>query len=331
VTLLGHKVSKNPWIKLSLGVIAAPARLTLAALTLPWITGCASKKAGSGELVPVSVSAANYSQLSDEQLYSELNAPVAAPSEAPAARQPAVTHHYLLVPGEVYPNDVPADTVYREVEAVLEKRGYFNAEFEKRAGRVPGTIDYLLRIHYGRRLWLNPTVRPDRITWGNDGLVADRYKTGLISEWSRDSREGLSGDDVMGANRLAAALGGGFGMGSKGGRGANPPVSLAYEQANMGITGPLKEKMGAIASSDYFLVVVEAFRFDDVDAMDKKAPCVWAVFIAVPADGGQRFSDVLRAMLQAATPYFEETTHGLQIYEVPPGRVIIGNPKEVPQ
>jgi hypothetical protein len=99
----------------------------------------------------------------------------------------------------------------------------------------------------------------------------------------------------------------------------------------MGITGPLKEKMGAIASSDYFLVVVEAFRFDDVDAMDKKAPCVWAVFIAVPADGGQRFSDVLRAMLQAATPYFEETTHGLQIYEVPPGRVIIGNPKEVPQ
>jgi len=301
----------------------------LAPLILVWISGCASTGTVTAERVPVSVSAANYSQLSDEQLYNELNSPVATPAEPPAVRQPAAIHHYLLVPGEVYPNDVPVDDVYREVEAVLEKRGYFNFEFEKRAGRVPGKVDYLLRIHYGKRLWLNPTVRADRVTWGNDGLVADRYNLGLISAWARDPREGLSQDDMVGTNRLMAALAGGFGMGSGGGRGANKAGALAYEQANMGIAGTMREKMDSMASSDYYLIVVEAFRFADVDAMDRKAPCVWAVFIAVPADGGRKFSDVLRGMLQAATPYFGETTHGLQIYQVPPGKVTVGNPEEV--
>jgi hypothetical protein len=320
---------RKPWARLPGGGHAAPIHLALAPLILLGVTGCASKTAVSAEKVPVSISAANYSQLSDEQLYGELNAPMATPSQAPAVRQPAATHHYLLVPGEVYPNDAPMDTVYHEVATVLEKRGYFDAEFEKRAGRVPPTIDYLLRVHYGKRLWLNPTVRPERITWGNDGLVANRYKLGLISDWARDPREGLSPDDMLGTKRLMDSLSGGFGMGSKGGKAANSPVSLAYEQANMGIAGPMRDKIGAIASSDYFLIVVEAFRFDDVDTMERKAPCVWAVFIAVPANGGQRFSDVLRGMLQAATPYFEETTHGLQIYEVPTGRVIVGNPEEV--
>ena len=61
----------------------------------------------------------------------------------------------------------------------------------------------------------------------------------------------------------------------------------------------------------------------------RKAPCVWTVFIAAPADGRQKFSEVMRGMLQAATPYFGETTHGLQIYEVPAGRVTIGNPEVV--
>ncbi len=311
------------------GRVSATVRLVLAPLTVLWIAGCASKATVSDNRLPVSVSAANYSQLSDEQLYNELNAPVASPSAAPAVQQPTTAHHYLLVPGEVYPNDVAMDDVYREVESVLEKRGYFNFEFEKRAGRAPTPVDYLMRIHYGERLWLNPTVRGDRITWGNDGLVADRYKTGLISDWERDPREGLSSDDMIGINRLMASLAGGFGMGQKGGRGANSPVSLAYEQANMGIAGPMRDKMQSIESGDYFLIAVEAFRFTDVNAMDKKAPCVWAVLIAVPADKGQKFSSVLQAMLQAATPYFGETTHGLQVYQVPPGRVIMGNPEEV--
>jgi hypothetical protein len=319
----------KPSIRPKGGMVAASVRNTLAPLVLLWTTAYASNETDSAARVPVSVSAANYSQLSDEQLYNELNAPVASPSAVPAVQEPTTVHHYLLVPGEVYPNDVAMDDVYKAVESVLEKRGYFNFEFEKRAGRPPTPVDYLMRIHYGKRLWLNPTVRGDRITWGNDGLLSDRFKTGLISDWERDPREGLSQDDILATNRLMRALSGGFGMGQKGGRGANSPVSLAYEQANMGIAGPMKDKMQAIASSDYFLIAVEAFRFADVNAMDRKAPCVWAVLIAVPAEDGQKFSNVIQAMLQAATPYFGETTHGLQEYQVPPGRVIMGNPEEV--
>ena len=277
----------------------------------------------------MSVSAANYSQLTDEQLFDEVHAPVATPSAAPAVRRPAETHYYLLVPGEVYPNDASLDDVYHEVAIVLEKRGYFDAEFEKRAGRPAAPIDTILRVHYGKRLWLDPTVRPDRITWGNDGLVSNRYKLGLISDWERDPREGLSPDDMVGTSRLMASLAGGFGMGAKGGRGADKADDLSREQLNMGIAGPMRDKMSAIASSDYFVIVVEAFRFEDVDTMDRKAPCVWTVFIAAPADGRQKFSEVMRGMLQAATPYFGETTHGLQIYEVPAGRVTIGNPEVV--
>lgn len=311
-------------------LVGASARLTLAPLVLFCLYGCASPSARRGEQVTVSVSAANYSRLSDEELYSALHAPIATPPRAPATHQPAAIHRYLLTPGEVYPNDVPMDVVYHEVALVLEKRGYFDAAFETNAGRALPVIDYFLRIHYGRRLWLNPTVRGDGVTWGNDGLVSNRYKSGLISDWSRDLREGLSPEDTLATRSFLSSLSGGFGMGSGGGKKADTSGALAMEQANMGIAGPMVEKLGEIASSDFYLVVIEAFRSDDVERMDKRAPCVWAVFIAVPAEGGQKFSSVLRGMLQAATPYFEETTHGLQVQDVPAGRVLLGTPEGAP-
>lgn len=77
--------------------------------------------------------------------------------------------------------------------------------------------------------------------------------------------------------------------------------------------------------------MVEAFKFDDVMARNNKASCTWATFIAVPVDQGQKFSDALPSMLQTAVPYFGETTHGLQVYEVPPGKVLVGSPVEVPE
>jgi len=304
--------------------IDAFAGLLLAPLVLLCIAGCAT--AGSREKLPVSVSAANYSQLTDEELYNALNAPIAIPTVAPPVLKPSAMHHYLVVPGEVYPNDVPMDIVYREVELVLEKRGYFNAEYERRAGLAPAATDYIMRIHYGKRPWLTPTVRADRITWGNDGLVSNRYRMGLLSDPLRDEREGMTSDDMVGTRRMLAALGGGFGMGKK----SNGPAALAYQQLNQGIAGAMAEKLSDARALDFYLIVVEAFRFDDVERMNRKAHCVWTVFIAVPADQGKKFSDVLRGMLQAAIPYFGETTHGIQIQEVPPGKVTLGEPKAVP-
>jgi hypothetical protein len=306
----------------------------VAPLVLALVTGCASRTPGSGGKVPVSVSAANYSRLSDEQLYNELHAPVAAPAAAPDAPKAPAPHGYLLMPGEVYPNDVPMGAVYREVDLALGRVGYVDCDLEKRAGRVPPAIDYLLRVHYGKRPWFNPSVRGDRITWGNDGLVASRYRLGLMSDWERDSREGQSPQDLAAVRRMFAVLGSGFGMGggSAGGpeRLTRAPTENSMQQSDMALAGPMMQELESSAASDYFLIVVEAFRFDDVERMDKKAPCVWAVFIAVPAEGDRRFSDVLRSMLQAGAPYFGETTHGLQVFQVPAGKVIMGSPEVVP-
>jgi hypothetical protein len=216
------------------------------------------------------------------------------------------------------------DTVYREVESALEKRGYFNAAHEKKEGRVPARIDYILRIHYGTRLWLNPTVRGDRITWGNDGLVASRYNMGLISDFSRDQRVGITPEEALETTRLFDALR--AGDGTKG----DSAAANAYQMMNEHVTTEFFVDNELRVARNFYLVVVEAFRFDDVVAIDKKAHCVWAVFVAVPVDEGQKFSDVLRAMLQTATPYFGETTHGLQIQQVLAGKVILGKPEAVP-
>ena len=140
----------------------------------------------------MSVSAVNYSKLSDEELYARVNNdPVNTNPDAPTVPKPTHPIYYLLLPGEVYPNDVPMDAMYRELETALEQRGYFNAVYQMRAGQTPTGIDYLLRVHYGERTWLTPIVRKDRVTWGNDGLISNRRHPGQSREAKRrPPREG---------------------------------------------------------------------------------------------------------------------------------------------
>jgi hypothetical protein len=293
----------------------------LAAVLAMGFTGCASTQDASKTTLPVSVSAANYSELSNADLYSRVNNdPVNSNPEAPAVSKPAQPLFYLLLPGEIYPSNVSFDDINRELELSLEHRGYCNAVYQMRAGRTPARIDYLLRVHYGERLWLNPTVRVDRITWGNDGLISRHYMTNLLSEDQFDPRAGLTPEEVASVRRLISSLDLGS---SKLHGGENPADVMApvHESRDLG--------MGAKAAVDYLMVVVEAFKLEDVKAMDKKAPCIWAAFIAVQNDENRKFSDVLRTMIQTATPYFATTTSGLQLYEIPPGKVLIGNPVEV--
>jgi len=302
------------------------ACLCLLPLTLLGLAGCASTARVPRESVPVSVSAANYSRLSGEELYARAHDPVNARAEAPAVPKPAKPLYYLPLPGEVYPSDVPLDAIYRELEMALEPRGYFNADYQTKAGHTPPGVDYLLRVHYGERLWLDPTVRRDRVTWGNDGLVADRFKVNLISDPVYDPRIGLSQAEIANLHRLFGFAAGGAGASTLPNENGKQSDIHSYRTDER-----LWHDFGqeAQASSRFYLVVVEAFRFDDVVAMDARAPCVWATFVAVPVDQGLKFSNVLRAMLQTATPYFGETTHGRQLYEVPPGNVLVGTPAEV--
>jgi hypothetical protein len=307
-----------------------PHLLAMACLSLG-IAGCANtgrtKDPGPAS---VSVSAANYSQLSNEDLFARVNAPANYYPQAPAPTAAMRAQYYLMVPGEVYESDVPMDTVYRELEFALEPRRYFNVLYQMRAGHTPARIDYILRVHYGGRKWLTPTVRADRITWGNDGIVSSRYMTSLKGNSLFDPRVGLTPDEVRAMGFLfgmpktggITAGGGGLGSFSSPASGEGPAELKPAEQFS---DDNIAEQPGI----DYCLVVVEAFKFDDVKAMNKKAPCIWSTFVAVPVDPGRPFSTVLRSLLTAASPYFGTTTNGLQVYEVPDGKVLLGNPVEV--
>lgn len=309
---LSRNASAGGWLR-------AIAKAAPALVVSLGFTGCSSFNDWSKEPLPVSVSAANYSKLSDEELYARVKIdPINTHPEAPVLSKPAKPIYYLLLPGEVYPNDVTLGTVYRELEISLEQRGYFNAVYQMRAGHMPAQIDYILRVHYGERPWLTPTVRSDRITWGNDGLVSNKYKTNLMSETSFDPRLGLTPQEMGNLHRALAFMQEDFLVGSAWNSfGTNDQLWRDYGDDSR-------------EASPFYLFVVEAFKTDDLRVMKKKAPCVWATFIALPADRGQKFSSVLRAMVQTAAPYYGETTHGLQAYEVPPGKVFIGTPVEVP-
>jgi hypothetical protein len=308
-----------------------PHLLAAACLSLG-IAGCATGP-GSKEPGPaaVSVSAVNYSQLSDQDLYASVNAPANHHPEPPRPSVPMRAQYYLMLPGEVYESDMKMDQVYHELELALEPRRYFNVVYQIRAGHTPARIDYILRVHYGGRKWLIPSVRADRITWGNDGIVSSRYMTSLKSNSLFDPRVGLTQDEVSAVTRLmempktGGITGGGGGPGARatpaGGEG---PAELKPDEHFSNDDG-----MGDQLAIDYCLVVVEAFRFDDVKAMDKKARCAWATFVAVPVDRGRPFSTVVRGLLAAASPYFGTTTNGLQVYEVPDGKVLMGSPVEV--
>ena len=311
----------------------APRLLAMAILMLG-AAGCANPgKSRDPGPASVSVSAANYSQLSDQDLFARVNAPDNDHPVAPSPSVPMRAQYYMMVPGEVYQSDVPPDTVYRELELALEPRRYFNVVFQMRAGHTPARIDYILRVHYGGRTWLTPTVRSDRITWGNDGIVSSRYMTNLKSNSLFDPRVGLTEEEVSEMTYLlgfpktgGALMGGGGGPGgfSSPASGEGPAELRPAEHFSR------DDGMGEQLAIDYCLVVVEAFKFDDVKAMNKKAPCIWATFVAVPVDRGRPFSTVLRGLLTAASPYFGTTTNGLQVYEVPDGKVLLGSPVEVP-
>jgi hypothetical protein len=274
--------------------------------------GCASD--WSKEPLSVSVSAANYSELSGEELYAKVNAPRTTTPQPPAVTVPSRPLFYAFVPGEVYDSDVPLETVYRELAVPLAHRGYFNVVYQAQSGHLPDRVDYLLRIHCGVRRWKTPVVRTDKVTWGNSGLESSERNPRSMDRVGEDAHwDPRSGQDASYAIQVATFL---------------QVHSTAAVQANTQYTHEHLSDYGD--TQDYCLVVVEAFRFGDVVRMKKAAPCAWATFVAVPLRTGQQFSGVLRTMARTATPYFGATSNGIEEYEVPPGKVLMGEPVTIP-
>jgi hypothetical protein len=276
--------------------------------------GCSSTPGSLADKLTVSVSAADYTQLSAEDLYARVNGPPSSNPSPPSVAHPDRPLFYAFVRGETFPSDATTDTVFRELAVPLARRGYFNILYEVEAGYRPNRIDYLLRINSGVRRWKTPVVRTDKVTWSDYGLVSERHNPRSAY---------LTGDA---ANADARA-----------GSDANTALNMAtffQNQIMFGTQDPGQFSTANLADSadsrDYGLIVIEAFRFQDVVAQRNDAPCAWSVFVAVPLGPGQRFSGVLRALARAATPYFGSTTSGVQLFDVPAGKVLMGEPVPVP-
>jgi hypothetical protein len=282
--------------------------------------GCASDAKPKSEAT-VSVSAVNYAEVAPgSDVVGVVNEPATTHPDVPAVSKPTNPIFYLMVPGEVYSSDLPMDAIYHELRLSLQKRGYYNALFQRKAGR-PLQVDYLLRLHYGVAPWGKPTVRADKVTWGDDGLLAKRYEMrSLMSNNDFDPRAGLSQDEADNLRRLGLAL-----AGSVKGADSFADVRDFIQSTNTGVrSGDMTP-----AAHDFCFVVLEAFKFADVNAMNRKAPCIWMIFIAVPIDNHEKMSSLLPTMLKTAEPYYGGTTHGLQVFEVPAGKVEVGEPIEV--
>ena len=63
----------------------------------------------------MTVSAANYSQSSEEEIYSRVHATTNTSPSAPSISVPDKPLFYGFVQGDVYDSDVPLATVYREL------------------------------------------------------------------------------------------------------------------------------------------------------------------------------------------------------------------------
>ena len=132
---------------------------------LPILLAACGTADWSKEPLPVTVSAANYSQSSEEEIYARVHATTNTSPAAPAISVPDKPLFYGFVPGDIYDSDVPLATVYRELAISLAHRGYFNVVYQAEAGYMPKRVDYLIRVHCGVRRWRNPIVRTDKVTW----------------------------------------------------------------------------------------------------------------------------------------------------------------------
>lgn len=258
---------------------------------------------------PVSVSSLNYRSASrDEQL--RLDAEKMKVNPVSRAVQPlGKPQRYVFIPGELYENDLSYEEICRRLADALAKKGFVNAT--DAAGRViaPSEVDLVLRVNAGERPWRQPSVRINSLTW-RDGLVErprGRSLTTLGGDVIWESRSG-GNDRALGAgaeNENAR----GFGFGS------TPATPAGTSPLNA--SSALNQRSGTeeyTATRDFYLLVVDAFSYDELRKDGPNAKRLWTTFLAAPRQHGEKFSDVINTLLRVGTPYFGETTEGLQMF-----------------
>ena len=291
---------------------------SISALFVAVSVGHAQRGAAAGP-APVSVSSANYTDTSSGELR-RLTGGLAQINPASIDIAPLERHlRYVFVPGELYRSDIPYEEICARLAEALAKKGFVNAVDEQNRVVEPEAVDLILRVNAGERDWRNPTVRSDRLGW-RDGMTPrprGRSLTTLGGEVVWDRRAG--GDDS--APGAAVANQGSAAFGSSGPGGG--PGSVASTSARTSSSGstPLGEYE---ATREFYMIVVDAFNHADLKRDGASAQRVWTTFVAAPRQPGQQFSDVLNTMLRVATPYFGETTTGLQMFNDARAEVLVG-------
>ena len=286
---------------------------------------------------PVSVSAANYRTTERGKLLESVATRNQVNPAAPTASALAQPQLFVFLPGEIYASDVTYEDLCRLLTPALASRGYENAADEQGLIREPGSVQLVLRVHYGTRPWRNPTVRTEQLTW-RDGLEPKPQGRGLHTlggDVLWDSRAG-GNDDALSAARENQSSGSIFGKASAGGRGGggDSPSSLAggTNPALLGQTGsgPLSLTEYEL-TRDFHLIVVDAFDYAELKSQGKAARRLWTTFVAAPKDRAQPFSAVAKMLVRNATPFFGETSRGLQVYTDARAEVTIGEAVVVPE
>ena len=286
---------------------------------------------------PVSVSSANYRTTDRAELVrqvSEKNQVNPVLAQTVPRKDPA---YFIFLPGEIYESDLTYEELCKLLTPALASKGFINAADDQGLIREPNRVELILRVHYGTRPWRRPTVRTEQLTW-RDGLEPRPQGRGIQNlggERLWDSRAG-GNDDALSAARenqssgSAWSKGGGGGGGGGAGGDPSPSASAGVPVVNASALG-LTSLTGYEITRDFHLIVVDAFDHAEVKKDGKTAKRVWTTFVAAPKDPKQPFSEMVSALIRNGTPFFGETSSGLQVYTDARAEVKIGESVVVPE
>lgn len=271
---------------------------------------------------PVSVSSANYENTPRDEMILSVEGKMQANPGTRTLEPLARPQRFVFIPGDIYESDISYEEICQRLAAALAKKGFINATDAQ--GRVidPQNVDLILRVHAGERDWRNPIVRTESLTW-KDGLIArprGRSLTTLGGDVFWDNRAGGNDDALGAAARNENSPGFGFGS-TPASPGGQAPLNTYSATASANASAVEYE-----ATREFYLIVVDAFRYSELMTKGDRAKRVWTTFLAAPRQRGQVFSDVLNTMLRVGTAYFGETTRGLQMFNdaratVTPGEI----------
>lgn len=275
---------------------------------------------------PVSVSSANYSTTSRDDLIKAVEGKNAVNPPSLSLKPLGSPVSFVFMPGEVYESDVTYEEICELLTPSLAEKNYINGADKVGLIKDPNAVKLVLRVNFGVRPWRLPKVRTESLTW-RDGMqprARGRTLTTLGGEVVFDNRSGGEDDALSAAAQnesnartvYGAVKGGG---GSAAGVPATPQVNVS------GATGV---EYGS--TRNFNLIVIDAFDYQELKTKGKSAKRLWTTFVASPVEHGKKFSTVADTLIRSATAHWGETSPGLQVFTDSRAEVKIGDAVVVP-